>query len=148
MKHKHVDMITAKANNMSLVVFANDIDSDGWFELNHFPMWDEEHDYFLCLPQHKEACLHWLSGGAVQYFFDGEWIECRDAIFSNFEWDAGHIFTDEKTTYRIKPHKEKRWIAVLPNGRVSGWHDEGIEMLEEQYNKDAGWQFIEIEVEV
>lgn len=63
MKHKHYDKIVAKAANMDLVVFCRDAYhvKEGWFETYNLPI-QEEFDYFLCLPQHKESCLAWLNG--------------------------------------------------------------------------------------
>lgn len=67
-KHKHADMIIAKANNMDLVVFYKKDDSEGWFVSSLDVMVYDGYDYefFLCLPQHKDACLHWLNGGISQ----------------------------------------------------------------------------------
>lgn len=74
-QHKHYELIVAKAANMDFVVFEKQntathekeeykpIQPDGnkaiWFH--------ENARYFLCLPQHKDACLHWLNGGDVLY---------------------------------------------------------------------------------
>lgn len=147
MKHKHYEMIVAKAANMELVVFFKGInDSCEWHEIKMFPNWQTNASYFLCLPQHKEACLHWLNGGKVESLHqDYEPMELAEC--GTIEWGVKSTFMKYSIEIRIKPKKEKRWIAVLPSGRVSGWHDEDREMLEEQYNKDAGWQIIEIEVD-
>jgi len=150
MKHKHYEMIVAKAANMDLVVFFKASFSSEWGEVSNslLPAFHPETEYFLCIPKHKDACLHWLNGGEVQTR-----RECSDLGWDRLlppdeGWSKISHFMCVDILLRIKPKKEKRWIAVLPNGRVSGWHDEGREMLEEQYNKDAGWQFIEIEVEI
>ena len=61
MKHRHADMIIAKANNVDLVVLSK---SHGKWDLSHFSMMlSGEEDCFLCLPKHKKACLHSLNGG-------------------------------------------------------------------------------------
>ena len=87
-----------------------------------------------------------LNGGKVESLHqDYEPMELAEC--GTIEWGVKSTFMKYSIEIRIKPKKEKRWIAVLPSGRVSGWHDEDREMLEEQYNKDAGWQIIEIEVD-
>ena len=72
MKHKHYDKIVAKAANMSLVVFCRDAyhAEEGWFETSNLPIQDE-FDYYLCLPQHKEACLAWLNGANISFTHEG-----------------------------------------------------------------------------
>ncbi|AUR94786.1 hypothetical protein NVP1198B_76 [Vibrio phage 1.198.B._10N.286.54.F4] len=149
MKHKHYEMIVAKAANVDLVVLIKSKVNNRWEVLDSvcIPSFYEDTEYFLCLPKHNEKgqCIHWLNGGDIQVL-DSNWINVNPA--ESYPWEDEHDFMCEDSKIRIKPKKEKRWIAVLPNGRVGGWHDEGKEMLEEQYNKDAGWQFIEIEVEV
>lgn len=72
MKHKHYNKIVAKAANMSLVVFCRDTYhiGEGWFETHNLPIQDE-FDYYLCLPQHKEDCLAWLNGANINFIFDG-----------------------------------------------------------------------------
>ena len=145
MKHVHYEMIVAKAANMELVVLAKSLK---WHEVDDEDyLFFSQHDkYFLCLPQHKEACLHWLNGGDAQYLSGAmeKWINFGSSRY----WCGTHLFMRSDASIHIKPKKEKRWIAVLSNGRVSGWHDEGLEMLKQQYNECAGWQFIQIEVEV
>jgi hypothetical protein len=71
MKHKHYDKIVAKAANMNLVVFCRDAYhvEEGWFETHNLPIQDE-FDYYLCLPQHKEACLAWLNGANINFTSD------------------------------------------------------------------------------
>lgn len=138
MKHKHYEMIVAKAANMDLVLFNKSENQDGW-SVSHetcLPVFSTC-DYFLCLPQHKEACLHWLNGGEVQLV---------SPEFSEFpcgyeEWLPSSVWMDKDYTFRIKPKKEKRWIAV----------DVANLSAEFCFSGDvpaSGYQIIEIEVEV
>lgn len=71
MKHKHYDKIVAKSANMNLVVFCRDAYhvEEGWFETPNLPIQDE-FDYYLCLPQHKKACLAWLNGANINFTSD------------------------------------------------------------------------------
>ncbi|AUR87927.1 hypothetical protein NVP1106O_04 [Vibrio phage 1.106.O._10N.286.51.F7] len=102
MRHKHYDMIVAKAENMELVVFYK-LPCEEWWqpdsECEALP--DEvEIDYFLCLPKHKEACLHWLNGGDVEFHLHGDsWGK-----YSSFKghWDDESDFIDEDVIIRIK----------------------------------------------
>ncbi|AUR96193.1 hypothetical protein NVP1216O_65 [Vibrio phage 1.216.O._10N.222.55.C12] len=147
MKHVHYDKIVAKAANMDLVVFSY---------CNLDMKWSEDKpsqpgvefidsnntDYFLCLPQHKEACLHWLNGGESQYLSNGmkEWINFGDSI----GWSDTHLFMTNECELRIKPKKEKRLI-VYRNGTVYGEF-----LSKNEINDDfiRTGQVIEIEVEV
>lgn len=72
MKHKHYDKIVAKSANMNLVVFCRDTyhAEEGWFETPNLPIQDE-FDYYLCLPQHKEDCLAWLNGANISFTSEG-----------------------------------------------------------------------------
>lgn len=167
MKHKHYEMIVAKAANMELVVLYKD--NEGWFPCAesakpYFPDFECADDYFICLPQHKEACLHWLNGGDVQLdHFDepmpnsGVKSNCHSIDFdedvSSLPWKLNHPFMDEAQEIRIKPKKEKRWIAVDPSTSQCTRH---YSTKESCFNSEfagcegnaSGWQFIEIEVEV
>ena len=102
-EHKHADLIKAKVDNMALVVFYKDCyyPEQGWQETSQLPM-QEEFDYFLCLPQHKDACLRWLNGDDVQMQSDDEWLDIKDPS----------IFMSEYTNIRTKSQKQKLWIAV------------------------------------
>ena len=150
MKHKHHAMIVAKAENMELVVFANSGDGE-WFEMKNeeSPIIDF-FEYFLCLPQHKEACLHWLNGGEVEFEYDSKWNSCS---YWSREWHETSGFTCEDNKLRIKPKKEKRWIAVDPLTSQCTRH---YSTKESCFNSEfagcegnaSNWQFIEIEVEV
>ena len=154
MKHKHYDMIVALAENMDLVVF---IKTCGKWKVNnnsHFPPFfcEDEYEYFLCLPQHKEACLHWLNGGEVEFEYDSKWHSCS---YWSREWHETSGFTCEDNKLRIKPKKEKRWIGVY-NHNVTSQHFDSIETAKsfirrrDEFKNCApeAWNFIEIEVEV
>ncbi|HDI3147842.1 TPA: hypothetical protein PMB01_001664 [Vibrio cholerae] len=150
-KHKHYDMIVAKAANMDLFKFIKS--ANGWaignLSSSHF---DDAYEYFLCLPQHKDACLHWLNGGEVEFvsqFSDG-WTE-YDSIKS---WGVGSVFMQSDYKFRIKTRKEKRWIGYCTSTNQCTPHptktkDLAIDYAAAHYNyADSDWQFIEIEVEV
>lgn len=111
-KHKHAEMIKAKADNIGLVVFVND-DIGGelkWREMvNSFPI-SPNHEYFLCLPQHKEACFHWLNDGEIE--FNSEFSDGLTEYEPIKAWGIGSIFMQDDYQIRIKPQKEKLWIAV------------------------------------
>lgn len=143
MKHKHYDMIVAKAANMDLVVFIGLAGSWVQDEMQNSTScaFSEGADYFLCLPQHKEACLHWLNGGdvIVKDFPDEKYNE-RTLLAEGFSgWHEATVFMDLPTEIRIKPKKEKRMIVV------NGDHVE-FASTERIYPESA--QIIEIEVEV
>lgn len=152
-RHVHADMIIAKANNMDLVVFIKDC--KGWREMS-----DQTEirikstmQYFLCLPKHQEACLHWLNGGASQYLSNcmGSWINFGD----NKEWIATHLFMSNECEIRIKPRKEKRWVgfnsktmkATHETYKTGFECEDALNDIGEIYEMHP-WQFIEIEVEV
>ena len=149
MKHKHYDMIVAKAANMDLVVL-NKNAVDEWIEQEYtetdVKFSETGFGYFLCLPQHKEPCLHWLNGGEVQDFFKGEWADCGGA----FDWSCDHMMMDDEAKYRIKPKKEKRWIAYNPRQkRTNILTFDTRESIKDHYigEPNADFQFIEIEVD-
>lgn len=153
MKHKHYDMIVAKAANMDLVVFANSGDGE-WFEMNkeEFPI-ISDFEFFLCLLKHKEPCLHWLNGGDVQNNISYPIMQDGWVPFCSFEhrscepWSVSCNFMRKESNFRIKPKKEKRWIIVDP--KTSYAFNELYETKIEA-DKENGHihQVIEIEVEV
>lgn len=139
--HKHAEMIKAKADNMELVVFFK-LPGEEWWQIDGSQLPDDDEiSYFLCLPQHKEACLHWLNGGEVQ---------TRNS-YSDLGWDTLLPFEDRWTKVshfmcvdillRIKPRKEKRWIAInVKDGDVC--------LCTENSAAAPNYQIVEIEVEV
>lgn len=153
MKHKHYEMIVAKAADKRLVLFRKAPTSSKWTELHENSLPDaESSNYFLCLPQHKETCLHWLNGGESQYLSNGmeRWINFGDST----RWSPTHLFMTNECELRIKPKKEKRWIGVFKDGDLLK-NTELSYKTKEQVMGDSyapkgfdHWQFIEIEVEV
>ena len=147
-------MIVAKAANMDLVVFSKRSSSNRWVELEinkQCISFNETHSYFLCLQQHKEACFHWLNGGEAETdrSFD-EFVLVDEASDRCFKWWSEGWFMQEDYRSRIKPRKEKRWIAYSSNNKRLGvltFSSEGkarAHYMHEVYEP----QFIEIEVEV
>lgn len=148
-KHRHAEMIKAKADNMELVVFikcqhewkVQDCNDD---QLN----FSCGHDYFMCLPQHKEACLHWLNGGEADENNSGKWDNIEPHQWSEqsmFMHDAGYDI-------RIKPRKEKRWISVHGgNEQLLGGRPVTVCSHAYHNKSDAeahGGQVVELEIEV
>jgi len=134
MKHEHYDLICAKAANMNLVVFKK-LPFE-WIELEYNEMnFIESSKYFLCLPQHKEACLHWLNGGEIEKYCQpsgGVGFNWYNKKFPNKRWGIYHAFMDNNSNIRIKPRKEKRWIIYnldkdcveqVFESDASGFHD-------------------------
>ena len=162
MKHVHYDKIVAKAANMDLVVFSYCNLDMKWSEDKPSQPGVEFIDsnntnYFLCLPQHKEACLHWLNGGEVQVDrASGEWVVIDSYKVSALkEWTSTQGFMEESLLFRIKPKKEKRLIGVnVKTGKTTSAYeyDSGDSYAEAEVRLIKGnmsdWQFIEIEVEV
>lgn len=146
MKHRHYDMIVAKAANMDLVVFCQG--NGKWVEVTcDFSQiaWWEDNKYFLCLPQHKEACLDWLNGNDVEYRHkdDESWFELSDSHC--WCWSRYNNTMNSNLEFRIKPKKEKRWLAY-GKGSENVYGSFSNEETCRQYHPDR--QIIEIEVEV
>ena len=157
-RHRHYEMIVAKAANMELVVFQ--VDPNGknkaWSEYyceedGDFPMFYKNCNYFLCLPQHKEACLHWLNGSDLiqdSQYVDGKYSDVEASLNPSFD-THGDLFMTTERNIRIKPEKEKRWILVnaIDNFQPRMFDDEGDanHMLQGSH---PNWSKHEIEVEV
>ncbi|MGB1281006.1 MAG: hypothetical protein ACPG5V_13680 [Vibrio cyclitrophicus] len=157
MKHKHYEMIVAKAANMDLVVlFKASNGYKNWIEAENdlMPSFHPNTEYFLCLPQHKETCLHWLNGGEVQYRIALDvWTDASNNV-SNAAWSSDNLLMDDQVEFRIKPKKEKRWIGVNSSGYATPMtfinEDECKNYISISYQPESApkWQCIEIEVEV
>ncbi|AUR97986.1 hypothetical protein KNT80_gp73 [Vibrio phage 1.245.O._10N.261.54.C7] len=156
-RHVHADMIIAKAENRDLVQFYKS--SGAWYLVSpdeRGAVFYDNVKYFLCLPQHNEACLHWLNGGDAEFEFlpngSGNYGEMEP--LEDYPWVADHLFMDAEINLRIKPKKEKRWIGVYGTHvtehtfsskgnlkryikKTPKWHYTALE----------AWQFIEVEVE-
>lgn len=151
MKNKHYDIIVAKADDMSLILFYGASKKWGVAASELMSSFHPETEYFLCLPQHQEACLHWLNGGEVQIHNGHE--------FKGFKlhssWHGNHQFMVD-LNIRIKPKKEKRWIGFYSNNCVTdkSYKDKSalITFIKTsriyEYCAFEKWQFFEIDVEV
>lgn len=154
--HRHADLIKAKVDNMELVVFCYSSCKGEFKELpkNYLPDTSGS-KYFMCLPKHKEACLHWLNGGDCLISFDSVKDVCG-VIHGCDEkkWKISGGFMNQSATIRIKPRKEKRWIAHFMVGNdycTTQFSYKTIHQLKGAAHAPNGfddWQFIEIEVEV
>lgn len=146
MKHKHAEMIKAKVDNMELVAFVKL--TSMWSEMDDRSIvpTDVNFDYFLCLPQHKDACLHYLNGGDV--LVKSNLVPSWAAVTHGQLWGKGIGWMREDAQYRIKPKKEKRWIVWDTAQSIP--ERESYKSLEDaMLNFDyPDAQFIEIEVEV
>lgn len=151
-KHKHADMIKAKADNMELVVFVKNINTGEWWEVFGDLPFNQQQDFFLCLPQHKEACLHWLNGGEVEVKYQDEYW--KPVCNNDPVWRGGYFMMRDFVEYRIKPRKDKRWIGYCASRNQTFPHPQDSLELAENYAMSVysypigDWQFIEIEVEV
>lgn len=151
MKHKLSEMIKAKAENMDLVIIVKNCQNDEvWWALKS----DKEilpsfanGEYFACLPQHKEACLHWLNGGgvAVKDYPDDK-IERVLLVSGHSNWHEASVFMCERTGIRIKPKKEKRWI--IWNENQDKYHCTFLTDPDGIYEANFKFSVHEIEVEV
>lgn len=156
-KHKNYEMIVAKAERPDLVVLSS-CHYEGWrassFEIL---VHGDNQDYFLCLPQHKEACLHWLNGGGAEVKGNGRtsWGFVDSYGHRGMSvWSELHIFMTNGNEFRTKPKTEKRWIGYCANRNQTIPHPQDSEQLARDYialhySYHANeWQLIEIEVEV
>jgi hypothetical protein len=165
MKHRHHDMICAKAANMDLVVFYKNPINGEWKEIksneNSLPEFSEDFEYFACIPQHKEACLHWLNGGMVQIGRGiGCFVDAQPALVYSHKWIDTKWYTLDNYESRIKPRKEKRWIGVIKEQFTKGGRAyykntecsyKTIEDLKRDVHAPNGfddWQFVQIEIEI
>lgn len=150
--HKHAEMIKAKADNMELVVLLNKYGKWQACHETSLPIYSDC-EYFLCLPQHNEACLHWLNGGDVEE----KGIGADDKYFEDpfegepcpFKWYKYHSFMDKDSVFRIKPKKEKRIVAVRKtDGFVECCHFKDEHEANKNGCNNIHWSYHKIEVEV
>ncbi len=169
MKNKHYDMIVAKAENMDLVVFvkSEETESGGllvgsvthteWSETgergDQMPCFHSDLDYFLCLPQHKEVCLHWLNGGKLMIDNGKGLGEGRYTMDIRRNNPLADFIEHPEYTFRIKPMTEKIWVAYHKNGfmfnEVGGSVsdiDDRVKSHELSDFAESDWQYKEIEV--
>lgn len=157
MKHKHADMIKAKADNIDLVAFVKR-EGKEWMKIvcvcsnaNEIPAFYESYEYFICHPKHTDVCLHWLNGGEVS-------SDCHPHNWGELTptWSEEHPFMDDSREFRIKPRKEKRWIGIyrgeFVTEKTTGTLQDAQEyVLSNPHYKHCApecWQFIQIEFEV
>ena len=152
-KHRHYEMIVAQAANIELVQFIKinkKWEVCGEYDKNLINF-HSANDFFLCLPQHKKECIHFLNGGDVQFEYEGGWVDCDPST----EWNAEKWCMLDRFNSRIKPKKVKRVIGVnIKTGQTTFAYELDNEG---NYAKDevrlaikgniSNWQFIEIELE-
>ncbi len=156
MKHAYAELFTAKLNDTSLVLFEKHEEWKEWREVTKSDLAfavGGNFEYFLCLPQHKEACLHWLNGGKVESLHkDYEPMELAES--GAIDWGVKSTFMKDSIEIRIKPKKERRWIGVNSAGFSTPMtfigKDECDSYVSASYQSSSvvAWQFIEIEIEV
>lgn len=141
-KHKHYDMIVAKAENMELACLTRHTTHDLWREqagqYSHV-FFGEMADYFLCLPEHTEACLNWLNGFGVRTVNNGIVITKKLKQKTPI-WTPSTIFMRPDASFEVLKGKRKKWIVYRTDGAVVGPFDN-----KETADKCSG-QVIEIEV--
>ena len=153
--HNNVEMITAKINNMDLVVLYK-LDGEEWWQTDSDPNalpCDNDLEYFLCLPQHNEngQCLHWLNGGECSVSYES--VRGVSGVITKNntekEWTPNSLFMSHNATIKIKPKKDKRWIAYS-NERLGVLAFNTEQEVKDHYENETneGVQFIEIEIEV
>lgn len=152
MKHKHYEKIVAKASNMDLVVLTKDVIAPvdaPWvaIEMGYLPAFDEHCEYFLCLPQHKDAVLCGLNGGEFQVkctkdYYSDSWHLNGDKWFGSCVW---YMLSNHHS--RIKPRKEKRWIAIIDGYAMPKLLD-SEQAVNNAKQLMPSAQFVEIEAEV
>lgn len=147
-KHVHAEMIKAKADNMELVVFVKY--DEGWTLSGYEELIClSDREFFLCLPQHKESCLHWLNGGKIQY--KTELVPEFQDYQPDIEFGLGSIFMQPDFEIRIKPRKEKRHIYISTLGATT-YAKKTKEEAAREVNIMGGsfdiWKHYEIEIEV
>lgn len=103
--HVHLEMIVAKAENMTLAVLLRDKNGPPWQELEIHPQcisFNEIRPYFLCLNKHKNECLHWLNGGKLERINNGSWSSDLGLdIDEPYKWTKEHPFMMEDAEFRI-----------------------------------------------
>ena len=66
-KHKHSELIKAKADNIDLYTLVRALDGKWYKKIDRIDVgFSPECEYWLCLPEYEEACLAWLHGKEVQ----------------------------------------------------------------------------------
>lgn len=150
MKHAYAELFTEKLNDTSLVLFEKHQEWKEWREVSRSDLVftvGGNFEYFLCLPQHKQFCLHWLNGGDVIVRDHPDDERERVLLSSGYSnWHAASVFMCEKTVIRIKPKKEKRWI--IWNENQDAYHCTFLTNPSGIYEANFKFSTHEIEVEV
>ncbi len=156
MKHAYAELFTAKLNDTSLVLFEK---HEEWKEWREVGKSDKifvvcgNFDYFLCLPQHKEVCLHWLNGGKLMIDNGKGLGEGRYTMDIRRNNPLADFIGHPEYTFRIKPMIEKVWVAYHKDGfmfsEVGGSEcdiDDRVKNHELSDFVKSDWQYKEIEV--
>lgn len=119
--HVHAEIIKSKADDTSLVVFRKNEITGVWLEVvKNDDVFHKFSTYFLCLPNHKEACLHWLNGGEAQTDRGcGEFVDSYPLSDFDGKWYCDFWYMLDDYESRIKPRKETRHV-VIHNGELVG----------------------------
>jgi hypothetical protein len=145
--HSNAAILKAYADNTDLVVFILDSNSK-WIRTNPKALMDYPDDeFFACLPQHNESnqCLHWLNGGDV--LVKSKFVTSWEVVFHGQVWGDTIGWMREDAKYRIKPRKEKRWIAKIKGKSLLA--SNGLyKSIAEASSVCGDCDFYEIEVEV
>lgn len=150
-KHKHYEMIVTKAANMDSVTLYKEGVGCYWSvrlsqDSTHF---SEGFDFFLCLPQHKEACLHWLNGGDVLLKdFKEDTTERMLSSSAFVGWHESTVFMSEEAQIRIAPKKETRWVVIDAFGNAVPTLLKDEQSLENAKELMPNCSFHRVEVEV
>ena len=152
MKVKHYDMVVAKAANFELVQLMkiNNVWEAVGSKCGETINFSSDYEYFLCLPQHTDACLHWLNGGDVEEYSDAlgfSELGWHEVGFKK-RWSLQHQFMSDMQI-RIKPKKEKRWLMIQPiSGQTTLLYSSPQIAKDSVSSNDSRWQLKEIEVEL
>lgn len=164
--HPHAEMMKAYADDTSLCVFVKKEyeDTGEWWLLSRDIKFNKHQDFFVCLPKHKDAVLNLLNGGEseARNISYNCWLDVAVASksFSNvaIQWSSDLWYMLDKFESRIKPRKEKLWIAVKTDKHETlGGSCRKVRICShafvnkydaEEYLDLSDSQLIEIEVEV
>ncbi|AUR81703.1 hypothetical protein NVP1089O_54 [Vibrio phage 1.089.O._10N.261.51.F9] len=149
-KHRYYDLIVAMAENTDLILFAELMGEWQQANMQDLLINDSFEQYFVCLPKHKEVCLYWLNGGDIQgedpkkqHSFD-DYAPFTDRKF----WSCTSWYMRTDRNMRIKPKKEKRFIAWNPRKDGAEEFSYLTLALAQKVYEGQDIQIIEIEVEV
>lgn len=125
-----------------------------WSEISEkecLPSFHPENEYFACLPKHNEngQCLHWLNEGEIQVMDDNSWDDCGPHQGRDQSWSVDGFLMIDHLKYRIKPRKEKRWVAIDERGMAVPTLIEDEDLLENaKKSLMHNYSFHQIEIEV